>query len=107
MAAEWNKLPCVGKGRRPQQRYFCTECEIFPTAVRLISINANRAAPLHPSVQHWGATVMTLENLVPALVVALLIAGFLVSFVWRLYIGPGANPDDSLTGDGNSRLPPD
>lgn len=50
---------------------------------------------------------MDLENLVPALVVVLLIGGFFVSFVWRLYIGPGAHPGDSLTDDETSRPPRD
>lgn len=50
---------------------------------------------------------MNLAHLMPALVVAVLIAGFLVSFVWRLYIGPGDNHDASPTGEQTSRTPPD
>ena len=47
---------------------------------------------------------MNLETTVPALVVILLLAGFVVSFVWRLYVGP-AGPKEGT--DEQSGVLPD
>jgi hypothetical protein len=39
-------------------------------------------------MRNLEATARNLETIVPTLVVILLLAGFVVSFVWRLYGGP-------------------
>jgi hypothetical protein len=49
---------------------------------------------------------MNIEDWAPALVVILLLVGFIVSFLWRLYIGSSA-PDEPPGTDEQSGMPPD
>ncbi|HTV68672.1 MAG TPA: hypothetical protein VMF90_09055 [Rhizobiaceae bacterium] len=45
---------------------------------------------------------MTLVELAPALFVILLLAGFFVALVWRLYIAGGPSADQSSTAEDQS-----
>lgn len=49
---------------------------------------------------------MTVTNMLPAVLVVLLLAGFVVSFIWRLYIGPGDVPsEEGSAGEERSDAP--
>jgi hypothetical protein len=50
-------------------------------------------------------TAMDLETVLPALVVILLLAAFVVAFVWRLYVGPGKGREPSGADEQSGVLP--